>query len=372
MILLVFLTGGIYIIVIASFFYGWEKLLRFQLPKEYPSVFASIIVPMRDEEGNITNLINDLIHQNYPLGKYEIIVVDDHSSDRSIAVIAGYAVDNLKVITLPEGINGKKAALNFGIKDSKGELIVTTDADCRRGSNWLRSIVSYYQQTNPVMILAPVVPSYNSHSFWKMGWEKALSLELYSLLGSTAGSAAIGHPVMCNGANLAFPRSVYPFIESVYQNTHVPSGDDMFAMFELKKKYPGRIHFLKSKEAAVFTDVSASITSFFKQRGRWASKAKFYREPATIFTALAVVSINIILVFTLIYSILYQSFTSFFILLIIKSLVDFPFLYRVTSFFGQLRLMLWFPIVQSLYFFYVCMTVFVAIFLPNGWKGRRI
>ncbi|HEY4786212.1 MAG TPA: hypothetical protein VIH57_09180, partial [Bacteroidales bacterium] len=179
-------------------------------------------------------------------------------------------------------------------------------------------------------------------------------------------------PVMSNGANLAFSRNVYSDIEPVYQQNEIPSGDDVFALLKLKKTYPGKICYLKSPEAAVSTCLSKNITSFFKQRGRWTSKARYYKDTDVIFTALCVLSVNILLVYTLGFGIFLHDFTYFIVLMVIKSLIDFPFLYRVTSFFNQTRLMLWFPLVQSVYFLYVCITIFIAAFLPNSWKNRKI
>lgn len=374
MILIVILVGSLYIIIIASFFYGWEKLATVNLQEGESSVFVSVIIPMRNEEDNIANILNDMSRQTYPTSLYEIIIVDDHSTDSSVEKITARRLSNYKMLSLSMDESGKKAALRYGIENSTGELMITTDADCRVKNNWMTAIVSQYQQTKPVMIMAPVL-AYDSSTLLtgKMRFlNKMLGLELLSLTGSTAGAASIGFPIMCNGANLAFTRSVYSEIEHVYQNKHIASGDDVFAMVELKKKYPNRVKFLKSREAMVYSRFPNSLCSFFQQRSRWAAKSKFYRDPVIIITALAVFGVNFILMLSLSYGFWYHNFIPFFILLLMKSLIDFPFLYRVADFFDQKRLMFWFPLVQSLYFLYVCITVFVAATLPINWKERRI
>jgi cellulose synthase/poly-beta-1,6-N-acetylglucosamine synthase-like glycosyltransferase len=376
MIWLVILTGGFYFFVIASFFYGWEKLAISSIKEEKRETFISVVIPMRNEEGNIANLLHDLNMQTYPADYYEIIIVDDHSNDHSIEKVIECNCRNYKILSLPPHIAGKKAALQYGIENAKGDLIITTDADCRTGKSWLTSIASYYQQTKPVMIIAPVLayeflPSTlqsNKFSFFK----RILGLELMSLAGSTAGAASIGTPIMCNGANLAFTKSIYAEIEHVYQNDHIASGDDVFAMLELKRKYPDRVKFIKSTDAVVYSHFPTSVFSFFQQRSRWAAKSKFYRDPFTIVTALVVFGVNFLLMTSFLCGFLYNNFAPFFILLLIKSLIDFPFLYRVAAFFGQKKLMVWFPLVQSFYFLYVCTTVFVATVLPISWKERRI
>jgi len=379
MIWIVFLMGGIYFFVIVSFFYGWEKLKLFVIKEEKKLPIVSVIIPMRNEEDNIGNLLNDLSMQTYPTNFFEVIVVDDHSTDQSIKKAKEGDQHNFTILKLSAGFSGKKDALNYGIKKSKGELIITTDADCRTGINWIKSIASFYQKNNPVMIMAPVI-AFIQHTKSKSGivsplkkiLPKLMELEMYSLLGSTSGSAAIGHPVMCNGANLAFPKSVYPEIENIFENKSIKSGDDIFSMLELKKKHYGKVYFLKSKEATVYTHLPTNIIAFFRQRSRWASKSRFYEDPFIIFTALTVFGINLLLSVLLVHGLLTNNLLYFLILFLIKSSIDLPFLLSVTSFFSERKLMVWFPIAESLYFLYVCVTVFVAFILPIGWKGRKV
>jgi glycosyltransferase involved in cell wall biosynthesis len=376
MIWIVILVGGPYFILIASFFYGWEKLKVFTIGKEEKSIFISVIIPLRNEEKNITHLLDDLSRQTYPAERYEIIMVDDHSTDHSKESVTKYGGQNCRILSLAANVSGKKEALREGIGNANGELIITTDADCRIKENWLSTMASFYQHEKPVMIMAPVLayeflPS-TLQSVKPSFLSRMLGLELLSLAGSTAGAAAIGAPVMCNGANLAFSKSIYTEIEHVYLNTGIASGDDIFAMLELKKRYPGRVKFLKSPESTVYSHFPTGVFSFFQQRSRWAAKSRFYKDPIIIFTAITVFGTNFLLLINLLSGILYHNFAPFFVLLLMKSIIDFPFLYRVSAFFGQKKLMVWFPLVQSLYFLYVCITVFVAAVLPISWKERRI
>lgn len=357
--------------VIASFFYGWLKLRNEELFSD-SLVYVSIIIPMRNEEENVRKLLDCLQRQSYPSGSFEIIMVDDHSADKTYDIAASQQICNLQILSLPEEATGKKAALAMGVNYSKGELIITTDADCYMGEGWLRSIVSYYVKFRSVMIVGPILPLFSYNNRYKRGLEEIMALELFSLLGATAGSASIGKPVMCNGANLAIAREVLPEVVETYTSSAVASGDDMFGMLGLKKKYPGRIHFLKSKEAAVYTRMVWGLSSFLRQRGRWAAKARFYRDPFVIMTAITVFGTNVMLLLTVFYGFLIYNYTLFFVLMVLKSLVDFPLLYSVTSFYGKKKLMRWFPLVQSFYFIYVCITVFYGTVMPNAWKGRRI
>jgi len=369
MIYLVYISGGIYIIVIASFLYGWKRLNAFSSLQSNFRTLVSIVIPMRNEEDSIVKLLNELSQQNYPIDLYEIIVVDDHSRDKSFERASKFQNEHVKTLSLPDSLTGKKAALRHGIDATNGHLILTTDADCTVGKNWIKCFATYFEVFNPVMMLGPVMahPLHKNNTF-----EQMQMLELFSLLGATAGSASIGMPIMCNGANLAFAKNVYPKIQHLYNNEKVHSGDDIFTLLTLKKIFPGRIHFIKSLEASVYTLLPDNLNAFFNQRKRWAAKTKYYRDVSIIATAAIVFGINLLLIINLVIGIIKLDLSDFLILWCLKSVVDFPLLYTVTSFYGEKRLMRWFPVVQSFYFLYVCLTVVGTFISPTKWKERLI
>lgn len=356
-----------YVFNIAVFSAGWLYLEPFSSETINPNITVSVIIPMRNEAENIESLLYCLQNQNYPAEAFQIILVDDHSTDNSLTIIENIKMPNIKVMQMQRERQGKKAALQRGIEASDGKLIITTDADCVMGREWIRSYVNYYQKYQPVMMLGPVRAQPGKSNF-----AKVQALEMLSLLGSTAGAAAINHHIMCNGANLAFARSVYPEIRHVYNNPGVSSGDDIFVLQELKKKYRHRIKFIKSKEVAIYTKIADSLPSFFKQRKRWVAKAPHYFDSDIIVTALIILVTNLWLLTTLFLGLLSFGFKNFLLLMLMKSLIDFLFLYRLSSFFGEKKLLRWFPIVQSIYFVYVSITFFLAVFIPGTWKNRKL
>jgi cellulose synthase/poly-beta-1,6-N-acetylglucosamine synthase-like glycosyltransferase len=366
MIYLILIIGGLYVLVIASFFYGWIKLKPFQYANKKNDVKVSVLIPFRNEEKNIPQLLNVLISQSYPQYLVQIIAINDHSTDNSINKIEELNIHNLQILNLPEGSAGKKAALLAGLNAATGVIIITTDSDCIPTLYWIETIVNYYHVYNPVMVLAPVIGRHH-HSIFN----KFQELELYSLLGSTAGALAIRHPVMCNGGNLSYSREVLEKIKEVYGNTCAASGDDIFTLLTLKKKYPGRINYIKSIQAMVTTRLENTLPGFINQRKRWASKARYYRDRDIIFTALAVLFINLLLLFLLIKSIISGSFIEFGIAITLKSLVDFTFLYHITSFFKSKKLLKWFPVAQGFYFLYITFTFFGSFTTGFTWKSRK-
>ena len=361
------LSAGIfYLALITLFLIGWERLKPYAREKRDSRIRLCVIIPMRNEEPNIRQLLSDIEQQTYPPEYFEVIVVDDHSSDRSCHEAKMPSSGSFHLFCLPENQTGKKAAIRMGIENSNGEIIVTTDADCRVPKTWLSTIAGYFEEHSPSLLLSPVCGITNSF------FDEIQQLENLSLQGSTAGSARVHHPVMSNGANLAFPKVIYQEIHHLYHEKKIHSGDDMFLLHELKRKYPDKIHFLKSKEVTVYTKQAPDLTSFFRQRKRWTSKARFYTDFDTIATAIIVFGTNGTLFLAILYGISFGFFTAFFVLFFAKSAIDFLFLFRITGFFGQKRLMWWFPVVQSFYFLYICVTVLAAFFSQVAWKDRKI
>ncbi len=114
--------------------------------------FISIIVPARNEELNIFNCINSIHNNNFPVENYEIIAINDRSTDSTGAILSelNTNIKNLKIITVTNGsqkknLKGKAGALQAGISESKGDIILMTDADCIVNPEWINTIASKYR-----------------------------------------------------------------------------------------------------------------------------------------------------------------------------------------------------------------------------------
>ena len=202
-------------------------------------------------------------------------MLDDNSTDKTFEIADGFTgLSN--ILTINNKGRGKKQALRTGILISKGNLIITTDADCRMGKNWIRTIAAFYEMNKPDMIICPVklesVPGF---------FGRLQELEFLSLQGITAGCALSGNATMCNGANLAFTREVY-LNHSDNLHDEINSGDDIFLLHSLKKENESKILWLESPDAMVTTKSSSTFGSFLKQRSRWISKGKAYKDRYTI------------------------------------------------------------------------------------------
>lgn len=366
--------GTAYVFIIGMYTLGWFRLKTENLKNYSPSTFVSIIIPCRNEESNIENLLGDLIQQNYPDNSFEILVVDDNSTDLTTEKVHGFIhLKNRTVIKLIQvnennhEVAYKKKAIQLAIEAASGDLIITTDADCRMGKNWLRSIVDFYETKKPKMIVGPV--SFQNEKTW---FEKAQTVEFLSLIGITAGAISVGRPIMCNGANLAYEKSSFHEVGG-FGNDNFSSGDDVFLLLKIKKRFGNKsVKFLKNENAFVFTEAKKSLMEFIHQRTRWASKNKGY-DLKILTVSFTVFMMNFLLAAGLLWSIFeLKLLGNILILYIIKLLVEIPVLLGIVSFAHRQRLLLNALPLVLLYPVYIIITGTMGIVASYQWKGRTV
>jgi poly-beta-1,6-N-acetyl-D-glucosamine synthase len=361
-----------YIIFTGVLFFFWLKISLYKRKENVrPTTRLSVLIAVRNEAGKIEALLQDLEKQSYPKEIFEVLIMNDHSSDNTAELVQSFKKMSglkLRLISMPEGITGKKNAIAEGVRNAEGALIVTTDGDCRVGTRWLETLACYYEEKKVKMITAGVV-------FFKGNTirEKIMELEFSSLVGSGASTLSMGYPTMCNGANLAYEKKAFLEVNGYEGSEALASGDDEFLMHKIYKKYPGKIIFLKNKDAIVETEAPLSWKVFFEQRKRWASKWESYTYTHVQLIALLVFGSNLALVLNFFLCPL-ESYPLgiFLIFLIVKFMLEFLFLRSVLVYFGR-KVNIWiFLITEITYPFYV---VLFALLSRNGkykWKDREI
>jgi biofilm PGA synthesis N-glycosyltransferase PgaC len=330
----------------------------------------SVIVPARNESENIIRLLQALNDQDYPEEYVEVIIVDDFSTDDTASLVRSFPMCNLYLIQPCQHSNksSKKSAIEAGIKASGGKLIVTTDADCVPSITWLKSINNFYSLTNSEMIAAPVKLSYG-HSFL----DKFQALDFLILQGITGGSVQTQLHVMCNGANLAYSREAFEAVNGFAGVDHIASGDDLLLMYKIKKKYPGKVQFLKNTQAIVLTLPQSGFNRFFNQRKRWASKTFAYQERLLTGILAFVYLFNCLLFGLMIAGLLnYHYWLIVLMLLLIKTIVEWPFLYSVANYYQEKKLMKYFLFFQPFHVIYTVITGIISQTGQYNWKARKL
>jgi cellulose synthase/poly-beta-1,6-N-acetylglucosamine synthase-like glycosyltransferase len=368
LIILVIFTYFIYILI---HLISWSRLpMSVASDHLNPKTKLSIIIAARNEEEAIHKCIASISAQSYPANLLEIIIVDDHSTDKT-KEITEKALTELKIpvkyLSNPEHAHGKKSALSEGIRNSSGELIVITDADCRTGINWLSAIENEYRNTGAFMLCGPVQITGESGL---LGHFQSLELTGLSMLSGAGINAGV--PLLCNGANMAYTRKVFDDVEGFKGINNNPSGDDILLMFKVNEKYSGKIRYVKSKDAIVSTSAQGSLKSFILQRIRWASKGLYSKNHVNSFVSMLVFSSNFLSIIIILLSIvLGKIFPLLLCSLAIKLLADFLLLLFATDFFGKKKLLWIFPVAEIITMLYIIWVGIAANFLSYSWKDRH-
>lgn len=365
-----FLTA-FYGLAIIYFRYGWDRIGA--PPKQTGSAqtLVSILIAARNEEDKIGITLEDILKQDYPEELREVIVVDDHSTDRTAEIIAGYASRGVKLLRLNENepLNSyKKKAITEAIKLAKGELLVTTDADCRMNNRWLSTIVSFFETHNYKLISSPVV-FFEEKSFF----ERLQTLEFLYLIG--LGAATIGNkkPSTCNGANLAYRKDVFEELKGFQGIDELASGDDELFLHKVASKYPDNIGFCKSYDALVYTHAKPNVSEFIRQRKRWASKSTRYKDKKIVALGVSIWLFNVLIVLNAVLAFFYPAFLAVvLVMLVLKGLAELYFLIPVTGFVKRQELLFYLPLLTCLHAIYI---IYIGIAGNTGkymWKGRLV
>lgn len=337
-----------------------------------PKTKISIIVPARDEEKNIGRLLQSILKQNYPAKLFEVIVVDDFSTDNTANIVKQF--EQVRYFHLQDWVEEsfansfKKKAIAEAIKRASGTLIVTTDADCEVEENWLRSIEQAYQENDFVAIAAPVI-FFSKNSLLNIFQE----LDFIAMQGITAAVLAAKQGAMCNGANFAYTKQAFEDVNGFENVDHLASGDDMMLMHKFYKNYPERVGYLKNKDAIVQTVAMDTIGSFINQRIRWAGKNKSLADRKVQFVLLFSWVLNaslMIAMFSLISN--FDNVLYVLLLLIIKGIAEYFLSADVARFFDRKKRLPFLFILQPLHIFYMTFVGFLGFFNKYTWKKRTV
>jgi cellulose synthase/poly-beta-1,6-N-acetylglucosamine synthase-like glycosyltransferase len=394
--LLTFPACGLFIIygaLIVVYYRAWKAIPVFVSGKEggvsavggvVPGTGAmgsatriSVLIPARNEEKNIVDCLRSLAQQTYPKDLFEVIILDDHSTDGTAAAVSAFVGGGLRVscvrmaeVPHPETIKAhKKFAIETGVKKACGELIVTTDADCTFPAGWLTTLADCYEEKGAKFIAAPVRIVSRNRSLLSI----FQILDFLTLQGITGAAVYKRFHSMCNGANLAFSREAFFAVDGYRDIDSIPSGDDMFLMHKIWLRYPYGTFFLKSREAIVSTAAETTWKRFIHQRTRWASKADRYDDKRIFWVLLLVYLLNVLFILLAVGACWNPWWLWLLVvLLFVKTVVEYPFVSAVAVFFGQGDLMVYFAPLQPLHICYTVVIGWLGKFGSYQWKDRKI
>lgn len=363
-----------YISLVLFFIYGWLRTKKYIPQKKLSDLNTTltVVVAVRNEGANILNLLSDLNDQTYPSNLFNVIIVDDHSTDNTAELVENYEMSNLRLVKLniEKPINSyKKRAITEAINLSEAKLIVSTDGDCRLNPNWLTTIADFYESNNFKVISAPVT-FYNQQNLF----EKLQTVEFEYLIGVGASSIFNKYPITCNGANFIYEREVFNELGGFKDIDNIAAGDDELFLHKVNSKYPNSTGFVKSESAIVRTYAKDTLAEFIQQRKRWASNSTGSTDKKVASIVIGIFLFNLALFLSPFIYIFDPSILNFLTVAIpLKLLLDGYFMFLTLSFFDNIRYVIYSPLVIFLYVFYI---LFIGI-LGNinksyQWKGRKV
>ncbi|MFD0761328.1 glycosyltransferase [Lutibacter aestuarii] len=362
-----------YFLLIASFIIGFDKIKNVSNKDLSPKNNFSILVPFRNEADNLSNLLQSILNIKYPKNKFEIILINDDSSDDSELIVFNFIkqhplIDSTLINNERNSNSPKKDAINTAIKIAKFEWIVTTDADCKVPTLWLQLFNQTIEKNKCLFIAAPVKFKNGKGLLYHFQ-----NLNFLSLIGSTLGSFGINKPIMCNGANLCYNKEMFIKLNGFKGNEMVASGDDVFLMERILQTYPKKISYLKSLDATVETLSEQKEQLFYNQQLRWAAKTTAYKNQFSKIVGLVVFFNNLLLIFLGILAIFYPIYGCFFLTLFLLKLVLDSILILKTSFFlKSTESLIYYPLISVFHPFFIILIALMSLFKTTyKWKERR-
>lgn len=380
-IILIFIS--LYTLLIGAFAIAQGRLPIYNRIRQEKKEGLSILIPFRDEARNLPRVLKSIAVLEYPTDFFEVILIDDDSSDDSEILIKDFITQHpsLSISCLKSKRTSgspKKDALSLGIRHANYGWIVTTDADCALEKTCLQSLNYCIQKYHPKMIVAPVSIARSHPVSFLNAYEQ---LDFLSLMGATIGGFGMRLPFLCNGANLAYEKEAFIAVHGYQNNDHIASGDDHFLLEKFVQTFPKKVHYLNTLQAGVTTQPQATWKALLSQRLRWASKTSQYTFWFSKIVGILVLFTNIIAVLLL--SLLPFTFineTAFpqalpgqliVCTLFVKYAVDLLLIARTAAFFNRKNYLKWYPIVMVCHPF---ITVYIGIKSLTSsfqWKGRR-
>ncbi len=375
-------SGLLYALTLGAFAVGLRGVTR-QRETRDASPFVTVIVPARDEAAGITRCLEAILANDYD--RFEVVVVDDLSTDATpdlvrrvmarvkAAVPAGGEEEGeelLRLLSMPENVDRpqahKKRALEKGIAAARGEIILTTDADCIVPAGWIRAMAATFDDET-ALVSGPVL--------YPTGGPAAdvLALEFLGLVAVGAGAIGIGRPNLCNGANVAYRRAVFEAVGGFGGIDHLTSGDDELLMQKIAYTTPWHVRFCPDPRAAVLTDAPDGAAAFVEQRRRWASKGAHYQHPAVT----AVVATVYAFYLALLGGVLALPFAPGLWPWVLagfglKAVPEVALLGAMCRHVGRGRLMAYFLPAQLLHLPYIVAMGAAGVLGGYTWKGRRV
>ncbi len=245
---------------------------------DHPAV--AVVIAARNEEKNLPRLLTDLAAQKYS-GPLDIYIADDRSTDSTWSILVQFSkkhdhVHPLRITTISNRLTPKKNALTECLKQTTAEIILSTDADCSMGENWVSSAVTHMTEDVGILVGYSQV---KGHTFF----QRYQALDFIGIMVANAGIMARGPAWSGSGQNLAYRRSAFTDIGGFSPVADRVSGDDVYLVQTIPARTGLKAKFNFDPDHFVETLPMDSVAGFLNQRIRWSSNSKGLEKTDPLF-----------------------------------------------------------------------------------------
>jgi len=189
-----------------------------------PSFPVSIVIAAKNEYLNLKENLPFLLNQDYD--DFEIVIVDDHSTDDTWDLLCAFRIHNphLRIIRLTDSVvnsEGKKFPLSVGIKEARHSVLLLTDADCRpTGPDWITAMAAAYSSNTGFVL------GYGKYYQHRGCLNKLIRFDTMHVAMQYFSAALSRFPYMGVGRNLSYKKEIFIHSNGFVSHYDLMSGDD--------------------------------------------------------------------------------------------------------------------------------------------------
>jgi poly-beta-1,6-N-acetyl-D-glucosamine synthase len=366
--LIIIAFSSLYVWAMTALIRNWGSIEIAGTSEKYQKV--SVVVVYRNEKDHLEALFKSLVDQQYLKTHFEIILINDHSTDNSLALLQDLITKtdvDVRLLSLPENQIGKKNGIEYGVQQAQYDLILMTDADCIVKTEWINSMQKH---SNSDFVSGPV--SYISQNGL---WSNLVALDFLSLIALGGALIQRKTPVLANGANMMFQKQKFVDLGGYSGNKNIASGDDVFLLEKFATHQAEKIVFNKDQNALVETQMPSSLASFIHQRIRWSKKTRYSKKAISNPIVLSLTGFYFVLMSSLLLAMIQQELLLSVVvgsMILLKVIMDIIFFKKVLVFNNKMYLLPYVLIIEIIHPFYITIIAVLSMFKPFVWKGRRI
>lgn len=359
-VLLISIQAVYYILILSKFSF-------LQSPKsDAHNSPVSVIICAKNESDNLRKNLPSIIEQEYP--NFEIVLVDDNSSDNSLEIMESFAEQNahvkiVKVKPIDKFWGNKKYALTLGIKAAKHQLLLFTDADCQPVSKyWIKHIATHLNSTKSLVL------GYGGITNIKNSWlNKLIRYETVFTAIQYFSYTKIGMPYMGVGRNLAYRKDLFFENSGFMSHMHIKSGDDDLFVNQVANLENTTICF--DKESFIYSDGKKTFKDWIYQKRRHLVTSKYYKPKHKFLLGLFYISQLLFWILAIALTALQVQLIWVIGLILLRLLIQQIVLYKGAQKLDEGKLMFWIPFLDFfLVFSQLIIFTLNLISKPKHWK----